>query len=193
MYVRLSSLTRVRTAFPLAGAGRVSMALRPSCQPERLTYGRRVRDRYGGGGMDAPAIIAAIVVVVVLVVVARVLAPWRPDGRETTTSTIASMISHGIGSAQVSPPKVSHTPTLPYVAVSDLPTMTTHPAGRGAGPIRRGRNGCTRDHCCHRRRGRTRGRRSGVGAMASGRPRNDHEYDREYDFPRDWLGSGFPA
>ena len=60
--------------------------------------------------MDAPAIIAAIVVVVVLVVVARVLAPWRPDGRETTTSTIASMISHGIGSAQVSPPKVSRTP-----------------------------------------------------------------------------------
>ena len=61
--------------------------------------------------MDAPAILAAIVVVVVLVVVARVLAPWRPDGRETTTSTIASMISHGIGSAQVSPPKVSRTPT----------------------------------------------------------------------------------
>ena len=70
-----------------------------------------MRDRYGGGGMDAPAIIAAIVVVVVLVVVARVLAPWRPDGRETTTSTIASMISHGIGSAQVSPPKVSRSPT----------------------------------------------------------------------------------
>ena len=67
------------------------------------------------------------------------------------------------------------------------------PRPEGAGPIRRGRNGCTRDHCCHRRRGRTRGRRSGVGAMASGRPRNDHEYDREYDFPRDWLGSGFPA
>ena len=59
--------------------------------------------------MDAPAIIAAIVVVVVLVVVARVLAPWRPDGRETTTSTIASMIPHGIGSAQVSPPEVSRT------------------------------------------------------------------------------------
>ena len=63
--------------------------------------------------MDAPAIIAAIVVVVVLVVVARVLTPWRPDGRETTTSTIASMISHGIGSAQVSPPKVSRTPAKP--------------------------------------------------------------------------------
>ena len=81
-----------------------------------------MRDRYGGGGMDAPAIIAAIVVVVVLVVVARVLAPWRPDGRETTTSTIASMISHGIGSAQVSPPKVSRTRCVVVVSRSETAT-----------------------------------------------------------------------